>query len=468
MGYPEWYINPGSPPGFEGPRKLSDAPGQKEGAFHWNRQTLFLKGATAKSPNYFVFRDTFPGDAASNPEPSGKLAAYLNLNFVGRSNTVSQSGGRLAVDTDWPVKLDVVVAGEAPPSAQLVEEGKAAATYAFYTDTPVAPPVVSRYWVDPASGKPVTNLVAGVGLMEQRVLAVLPREPGKDYLWMAYPRDEQEALPPAAQLAPGVLKVTTSESTDYVFLSTRGLKFAGEDVVFEGGAGSVRLGKDGTVTLAMVGGAGKIGCKGFVVEGVAPFERTLKAAELKAGVEKAAAPVALAYPPQLKDHQEVAPGLRKAVAGDVTEYLVESAAPVIAADGNVRIEARRAAIHVSPAGIRFVAPERTFVQLTVGNQGVRGVGPFDLTFAADRIAGTVDGDTRTLVVTRPPRVVKPMFHQDGWRYYAGHADDSSADDGRDTPQFNVAFGVTAGKHEVEVAEWSFPSLPPALARKAVE
>jgi hypothetical protein len=304
--------------------------------------------------------------------------------------------------------------------------------------------------------------------MEQRVLAVLPREPGKDYLWMAYPRDEQEALPPAAQLAPGVMKVTTSESTDYVFLSTRGLKYDGEDVTFDGGAGAVRLGKDGTVTLAMVGGAGKVGYKGFVVEGTAPFERMLTAAELKAGVEKAAAPASMAYTPQLKDHQEIAPGVRKAVAGDVTEYLVESAAPAMVAHGNVRIEARRAAIHVSPAGIRFVAPERTFVQLTVGAQGLRGVGPFDLTFTADTITGTVDGDTRTLVTTRPLNVVKPMYHMDGWRYYAGHADDSSADDGRATPQFNVAFGVTAGQHQVEVGEWSFPSLPPVVARKAIE
>jgi len=271
------------------------------------------------------------------------------------------------------------------------------------------------------------------------VLARLPRQPGAEYFWMAYPRSERETLPPAVQLAPGVMKVTTSESTDYVFLSTRGLKYEGENVVFEGGAGAVRLGKDGTVTLAMVGGAGKIGHKGFIVEGTAPLERTLKAAELKAGTEKAALPTALVYAPQLKDHHEVSPGLRKAVAGDVTEYLVEFAAPVLAADSNVRVEARRAALHVSPSAARFVAPERTFVQLTVGNQGVRGVGPFDLTFAADKITGTVDGDIRTLVVTRPPKAIKPMYHMDGWRYYAGHADDSSADDGRQTAQFN---GIT--------------------------
>ena len=82
----------------------------------------------------------------------------------------------------------------------------------------------------------------------------------------------------------------------------------------------------------------------------------------------------------------------------------------------------------------------------------------------DRITGTVDGHTRTLVVTRPRNIVKPMFHQDGQRYFAGHADDSARFDDRPEPQFNVAFGVTDGKHQVAVEEWTYPSLPPMPAR----
>lgn len=467
MGYPDWYINPGHAQGFGDPRKIS-SPSSQEGAFHWNRQVAFLKGATGKSPNYFVFRDTFPADPAANPEPGGRLASYLNLDFVGRSSTVKQSGGHMAVDTDWPIKLDVVFAGDPPAAAQLIEEGSVANTYAFYSDTPVAEPVISRFWVTPDTGQPVTKLNSGVRLMEQRVLAVVPREPGRDYLWMVYPRDEREALPSAVQLAPGVMKVTTSESTDYVFLSTRSLAYEGDQVTFDGGAGAVRVAKNGEVTLAMTGGAGRVGYKGCILEGAAPFERTFKAAELSPRVEAIQGGATLAYAPVARDHREVAPGVRKGSAGDVTEYLVESDSPVIVADGDVRIEARRAAIAASPAGIRVVAPERTFVQLTVGTQGVRGVGPFDLTFRADRITGTVDGDTRTLVVTRPPDVVKPMSRMDGWRYYAGHADDSSADEGRDTPQFSVAFGVTAGRHEVEVSEWTFPPLPPEVARRRLD
>ena len=388
---------------------------------------------------------------------------------MGRRETVKQTAGHLAVDTEWPVKVDVVFTRDKTPAAEVMEEGRASATYAFYSDTPVVQPVISRDWIDPATSRPVTRLTPGTKLKEQRVLARLAREPGKDFLWMLYPRNEGETLPPAKQLAPGVMKVATSQSTDYVFLSTRGLSYSGEDVTFDGGAGSVRLGKDGTVTLALVSGAGRIGYKGFILEGTAPFERTLKAADLQPGVTKPQdSTAAIPYEPQLKDHQEVAPGVRRAFSGNRTEHLVDAASPVVVADGDVRIEARRAAIYRSLGAVRFVAPERTFAQLTVGDQGVRGVGPFNLTFTAHKITGTVDGDIRTLVTTRPRNVVKPMYHMDGWRYYAGHADDSSADNGRDTPQFSVAFGVTAGKHTIEVAEWTFPSLPPSIPRKVIE
>ena len=41
------------------------------------------------------------------------------------------------------------------------------------------------------------------------------------------------------------------------------MKFAGEDVIFEGCAGSVRVGKD-SVTLAFASGSGRIGYKGQV------------------------------------------------------------------------------------------------------------------------------------------------------------------------------------------------------------
>jgi len=79
----------------------------------------------------------------------------------------------------------------------------------------------------------------------------------------------------------------------------------------------------------------------------------------------------------------------------------------------------------------------------------------------------VAGRARTLVTTWPADITRPAFHMDGARYFAGWADDHCIAKGTPTPQFAVAFGVTDGSHEVEVAEWQYPPLPPAPPRQAL-
>ena len=85
------------------------------------------------------------------------------------------------------------------------------------------------------------------------------------------------------------------------------------------------------------------------------------------------------------------------------------------------------------------------------------MGPYDLTFAADKITGTVSGPTRTIVTTWPAQIVRPMLRLDGQRWFAGWADDHAISKGTPTPQFAFAFGVTAGTHTVEVSEWTYPN-----------
>ena len=131
----------------------------------------------------------------------------------------------------------------------------------------------------------------------------------------------------------------------------------------------------------------------------------------------------------------------------------------------MRIDAGNAAIVVDGKTARFIVPEASYAKLSAGNVGVRGVGPFDLTLSADRIAGTVDGATRTIVTTWPAEIVRPMYRMDGARWFAGWADDHSIVKGTATPQFGFAFGVTAGKHTVEATEWTYPELPPAPPRR---
>ena len=69
-GFPDWYINPGGKKGWGAPRELVAGLNQKEGAFAWDRQIAFLKGATGKSPNYFVIRDSMSPstDSAGSPQ----------------------------------------------------------------------------------------------------------------------------------------------------------------------------------------------------------------------------------------------------------------------------------------------------------------------------------------------------------------------------------------------------------------
>lgn len=117
--------------------------------------------------------------------------------------------------------------------------------------------------------------------------------------------------------------------------------------------------------------------------------------------------------------------------------------------------------------IRFIAPAAEYVRLTQGNVGVRGMGPFDLTFTPDGITGTVDGDVRTLVTTWPEKIVRPGYWMDGVRWCAGFADEHSLTKGTASPQFGIAFGVSAGKHDVKVAEWEWPAVPPTPPRQSL-
>ncbi len=375
-GYPDWYITPGAREGWvSGDRVRKLAPGieQREGAFDWDRQVLFLKSRQATGPNYFVVRDTFNGE--------GQLASWFNLSLLGRKDNLRIAGQTVALDSEWPVNLDLVFPGRAAPPFELHENRLPLALGAYNRLTEAAQP--TRDWVD---GK------------EQQTTLRLQSAPGEEVAWVIYPRGEGEAGPAVAQLAPGVIKVETPEGVDYVFLSTTPLEFQGEGIAFAGTVGVVRVPRTGDPELILLRGR-RITYGGRTVARPAPAE------------------------------------------------------PRVVAEGDT---------------IRFVAPAPVYVKLTHGNVGVRGVGPFDLTFTPDGITGTVDGDVRTLVATWPENIVRPGYWMDGERWYAGFADEHSIAKGTEMPQFGIAFGVSAGKREVRIAEWEWPALPTPPPRAEVE
>ncbi|MHB9131954.1 MAG: hypothetical protein ACYDBB_12840 [Armatimonadota bacterium] len=464
-GYQEWYITPGVKQEFSAtsPHRLDKSIAQTEGAFAWNRQVLFLKGETAKSPNYFVFRDTMPGD--------GKLANWFNMSLIGRKSDITTDGTRIGVNTEWPTKLDLLFAQKEPVKVDLKEEDQPLIAAIYNTpgwfsaakDKPMSP-----HWVRADGKAPVADNTFSNGPdREQHVLLRMPGAPGQERFWVAYPRGEGEAAPKISNPAPGVMKIVTAESTDFVFLSPTPLTFEGEAVSFTGCAGSVRI-KKSAVTLALTGGVGKVGYKGYVIQSETAFERTIASKLIRKGLTTLPAPAsAVVYTPALQGHQPVAPGVSKAGGPEAAEYLINNTKPVSFTEGTVHIEARQGAVYTQGNTVRIVVKDRTYAKITVGAVGVRGVGPFDLTFTNDQVTGTVDGDIRTLVITRPQGIVRPMYHLDGVRWYAGFADDATPDDGLPTPQFNLALGLTAGKHTVEIKEWAFPAMPTMPARKAL-
>ncbi len=373
-GYPDWWITPGAKPTWvsgDRMRKVETGLGQKEGAFSWDRQVVFLKSPNAKGANYFVIRDSTQGD--------GQFASWFNLSLLGRKSNVAIKGQKVALDTEWPTKLDLLFTDRANPAFEMVEDDLPLALGAY--NKPVG---ASRDWIEGNK-------------KEQHVGLRLQSAPGQEVAWVLYPRGAGESEPTATQLAPGVTKVVTGEGTDYVFLSTVPLTFEGEGIAFVGTVATVRVPKAGEPELLLLRGS-KLSFKGKTADG------------------------SLAAEPQ-----------------------------IIAEDGK----------------IRFVAPAAEYVRLTHGNVGVRGVGPFDLTFTPDGITGTVDGGVRTIVTTWPEKIVRPGYWMDGVRWCAGFADEHSLYKGSAAPQFGIAFGVSAGPHAVKIAEWEWPALPTPPPRTEV-
>ena len=413
-GYPDWFIHPGNQAGFGKPRELLAGLGQQEGAFTWDRQVAFLKGATGKSPNYFVIRDSSNG--------AGKLASWFNLSLLGRTSDVQVVGSKVLVDTEWPTKLELLFPGRKELPFEMVNDNLSLQIGAYSRFSGEQGRVMSRDWFDQA-GKPAVGDGKGGcnGAMEQHVALRLQSAPGQEIAWVLYPRGAGEVAPTATQLAPGVTKVVTAESTDYVFLSTAPFTFTGEGVEFTGLAGAVRIAQNGQATLVLSAGPGKVGYKNHVIESPVPFEKLI-------------------------------------VTGKQLETIT---APDWA------IDAQSPAITVEFNRVRFVVADRKYVELKHGAVGVRGVGPFDLTFTPDGITGKVDGDIRTIVTTWPENITRPMYRMDGVRWYAGFADEHSITKSTATPQYSLAIGVSAGAHAVKISEWEWPALPLAPARAAL-
>ena len=125
----------------------------------------------------------------------------------------------------------------------------------FWFDTPTTPKLQAtiqmRYGVAPADYQTqFAKLLPSIpqpGSKEQRTVYRMEGSADTGFFYVAYPRKGNEAAPVCTRLAPGCLKIITSEATDYVFVGDAPFNFNQEGVVFSGKAGVVRVFRDSSV-----------------------------------------------------------------------------------------------------------------------------------------------------------------------------------------------------------------------------
>jgi hypothetical protein len=451
IGYPSWYIRPAVRPGFGDPLPLAPGVPQEPDAVRHDRQVVFVKGRTPKGPTYAVFRDTFRGP--------GQLASWLNLNLLGRKTDVRADGARVAVSTEFPMQLDLHFLGTPQPSPDMEEDDLFMVLTAPYGG--MRP--IQRLM---AGKKPGPNWVRKDGKRadyenslpdsERHVVLRVARRPGEEYHWVLFPRAKDGPPPQVEQPAPGVVKVTHAEGSDWIFCGPDRIEWSNGVVAFKGTAGAVRLAKDGSVGLQLLAGAGEISYRGAGVRGTAPLERTIAGSSLKPGIE------------EVRPARDFAVSAQVLQPGQADEEYIAADPSNRYTKGAVKITGGRGTVRVHDGGkIRFATPDTTYVEMTCGKVGIRGMGPFDLTYSPDRWSGTVDGIRRTLVMTPAVDLVRPMLLLDGQVWASGIADEPSPWRGAKEPQFGFAAGVESGKQDFKVVEWQWPALPPAPTRAAL-
>ncbi len=338
-----------------------------QGEMEWRRHILFLKSADPAGANYFVMRDTFPGGP-------NRQTWWHWLNLDG-PEMIRQEGNNLEMRTQYGAGTHFWFAGEPLP-------GQVVMTF----DYNFAPNYHHRTFGGELG-------VPNADAKETKTIYRLTGRPGGDYFYLVYPHKDDEPVPAAVAPAAGVMRVTTAEATDYAFLSDTPMTYDQEDVVFTGKAGAIRVFPD-RVVLALSSGVGRIGYRGYILEGFAPFERTVKLADLKPGVVR------------------VPGGYEKTI---VTQDLGQG----ITVTGEAPFTARR-----DGATIRL----RT------------------------------SGRARVFTVTRPDFIWQPQFFLDGKEWMAYWTDEAGSDWGKMTRSRLMAVATTEGEHDLLIRDRVYPAV----------
>ena len=367
------------------------------GPQRWTRQILFLKGMTADGPNYFVFRDSFhnpegqpdnwEGEAPAEPMLERK---WWYLRTPGSKDLVETSEEGLRYTSPYGPKLNVHFL-----MPETIQVEKRDATHRDDTMT---------------------------------VSAVGPVPPGQDILTVLYPQGPEELLPRYELLAAGVARITTGESTDYVFVNRTPMTFAKGDVSFEGIAGMVRV-YPHEVHLVIAEGPGEVSYKGTVLRSPVPAAKVIPINKIgRSEVIEILSPqetiqFSLEHQAEFK---AVAPGVKRADFPGGFAYAFASAKPI-------QFEAEGITFVGSRGGI-VVDEERKTVRLAllrgerIGYQRLQAWGcdgPYEVTFHHHHITGRANGLGRFLYLSTPAGLNRlPMLVLDGQTYAPGTSGDT--------------------------------------------
>lgn len=311
--------------------------------FDWSRQTLLLRSPRPDGANYVVVRDSTQGEC---PLPS-----WWYQWLVAKAENVKTAPGRATAEMADGVRLDVVFAE--PANAQITVKG-----------TKVQ------------------------GFSEDYCQLSVAQAPGQGYLTVFYPyRGADPGLGKVERVMDGVVRVTTPESTDYVFANVDSpLTWKGDGVYFNAYAGAVRIFKDRVVLVNAAGRPGTLRYRDVEVSGLGPFEYTVDVAGTKA------TPV---LPPRA-----IAPLAQPAGEGTLTA--VDGVAQP--AESGIRSDGLKGWILVQGDQETYAMAEG-FGTVRHGAFHVRGEAPFTVVREPGRITLTADGRRRIFQMPIPENIV---------------------------------------------------------------
>ncbi len=376
------------------------------GPQRWTRQVMFLKGKKADGPNYFIFRDssTQTGDAPLEQK-------WWYFKSGGDTARIAPNPAGLVYTTPWGPKLDIHFL---QPASVAVESRQATSKGPLYNRA-------AMLWK--AAGNPLDGSSTEETMT---VSAAGPIPAGQDILVALYPQGKDEPAPKYERLADGVLKITTSEGTDYVFLSEKPIHYEVGDIELHGTAGAVRVYAD-AVHLVLGESGGKVSYRGTAVSG-GPMTRIIPIEKLD-GSNKGTTwltlnPINVVLPKGAK-HVAVQPGITKVTGKDTHGWIFDSAIPLDITRDGIHFQGHNGAILIDDKAGTVKMTMLDGARIAYNDLIAWGCeGPYEVTFTKDQITGRTQGLGRFLYLTRPAGLDRlPTLVIDGQTYAPGTSGD---------------------------------------------